>query len=167
MRRARIVAEQTPNFKVNLVLCVPLTSEAGTVEDWPVGEARAQVLADACSKTERKALAAEREAVALYQSAWASKRVGQEFDGRVAFVADFGLFVHLQPSGVEGLVHVRRLAGDRFELDGRQLALVGLRTKRSYRVGAAVRVKVESVNLSARQVDLALIHEGDHSRRRR
>ena len=135
---------------------VALGRAPGRIDEWPIDSERATLLADSCNRAERRALAAERDAIGLYQAAYMSGRIGEEFDGRVTFVADFGLFVRLEPSGVEGLVHIARMRDDFYQYDKERLALSGRRTGKSFRVGERIRVRVESVNLSRRQVDLAI-----------
>ncbi|MBN2493735.1 MAG: ribonuclease R [Deltaproteobacteria bacterium] len=135
---------------------VPLESDRG-LERWPLSAERVSALGPACSAAERRAVEAERDVQALYAAAFMQARIGERADGRVASACGFGLFVRLKPWGVEGLVHVASLGDDYYELDGTGTALVGKRSGRSFRVGQPVRVEVQSAELAARRVDLALV----------
>lgn len=125
--------------------------------DWALGREATARIAEFSSRAERRALEAERAALDLYQAAYMQQHVGEEIDGTVAFVMDFGVFVRMQPSGVEGLVHIASMRDDYYRYDQEHLALVGKRSGRSYRIGMPVRVRVESVALSRRQIDLVFV----------
>lgn len=124
---------------------------------WAVSSEQAALAAEAGSQAERRASAAEREAVSLYQAAYLEDRLGEELPGRVSFPTEYGAFVRLEPSGIEGLVHVSRMLDDHYQHDPLRLELRGRRTGRVYRLGQPVRVRVESVSLARRQVDLAFL----------
>ena len=134
-----------------------LGQRLGGTPEWYLNEEQAANVADSCSRSERTALEAERAVSALYQAAYALEHVGELFDGVIAFVMDFGLFVRLLPSGVEGFVHISRLRHDHYQYLEDRLTLVGRRTGRSFRIGDKVRARVESAQLSRRQVDLTLV----------
>ncbi len=117
-------------------------------------EADAQRIADACSRTERLALAADRAAAALYQAAFMQERIAQVFEGSVSFVAGFGVFVRLLPQGIEGLVHISKMRDDYYGYNEEAMTLTGKRNGRTYRLGMPVKARVESVRLYPPQVDL-------------
>ena len=83
-------------------------------------------------------------------------KVGEEFDAVVSGVTSFGMFVAL-PNTVEGLVHITRMTDDYYSFIDSQMALVGERTKRTYRIGQSLRVKLDNVDIDQRQVDFSLI----------
>ncbi len=97
-------------------------------------------IGDHISMTERRAAAAERDAVDRFTAAFLADRVGQSFAGRISGVTRFGLFVRLDDSGADGLVPMSTLTDDRYEHDERAHALVGQRQGRVHRLGAAVTV---------------------------
>ncbi|MGQ9370950.1 ribonuclease R [Azospirillum sp. A39] len=102
-------------------------------------------LADAAehiSMTERRAAAAERDAVDRYTASYLSQHVGAVFSGRVTGVTRFGLFVRLDESGADGLVPASTLPDDRYEHDEHAHALVGQRRGLVFRLGAPVKVAV-------------------------
>jgi ribonuclease R len=98
--------------------------------------------AEHISHTERRAMAAERESNDRYLAAFMADRVGATFSGRISGVARFGLFVALDETGADGIVPVSTLGRDYFVHDERAHALVGERTRATYRLGDAVVVRL-------------------------
>ena len=108
--------------------------EAGAVDFHAVG--------DHISMTERRAAAAERDALARYVAAWMSDKVGAEFSGRISGVTKFGLFVAIDNLGADGLVPIRSLGGDFYRHDPIRHQLVGQRTRQSFTLGQPVTVRL-------------------------
>lgn len=94
------------------------------------------------SQTERTSAEAERASVDRFTAQWMSQRIGEEFPGRINGVTRFGLFVTLDENGADGLVPIRTLPSDYYVHDEQQHALIGQRTKRLYRLGAKVTVRI-------------------------
>lgn len=113
--------------------------------------------ASRCSTHERRAMEAEREVVDMYRAFLMRDRVGDELAGTVSGVTSFGLFIEITEPFVEGLVKTERLGRDRFIFDDRQLRLVGERSGRAFTLGDAVRVRIESVSVPRRRIELALV----------
>jgi ribonuclease R len=97
---------------------------------------------DHISMTERRAAAAERDALSRYVAAWMADRLGATFTGRISGVAKFGLFVALDGVGADGLVPVRSLPGDFYHHDAVRHRLVGARTGRAFTLGEPVEVRL-------------------------
>ncbi|MFD1627549.1 ribonuclease R [Azospirillum griseum] len=95
---------------------------------------------DHLSSTERRAAAAERDAVDRFTAAHLADRIGARFAGRVSGVTRFGLFIRLDESGADGLIPISALADDRYEHDEAARALVGQRNGHRHRLGDAVTV---------------------------
>ncbi len=107
-----------------------------------------------CSDKERKAMEAERAGNKYKQVEFMQGYLGEEFDGIISGVASFGFFVETVTHKCEGMVTVRDLSEyDDFRLDETDYALVGLRTKKKFRMGDMVKIKVAAANLSKRQLD--------------
>jgi len=123
-------------------------------------------LAEHASMTERRADEATREAVAWLKCEYMMDKIGERFGGIVSAVTSFGLFVQLDESFVEGLVHVTALPDDYYQFDAVGHRLFGKRTKREFRVGQRVEITVMRVNLDERQIDFALNADGGRKRRR-
>ena len=110
-----------------------------------------------CSEKERKADEVEREVDERYRSAWMEKHVGDEFDGVVSGVTNFGLFVELAESKVNGLVHVTQLPQDYYHFDPLRRSLAGERTGLRFRLGDPVRVLVLKASVEDRRIDFRLV----------
>lgn len=107
-----------------------------------------------CSDRERKAMEAERASNKYKQVEFMQQYLGEEFEGIISGVATFGFFVETVLHKCEGMVTVRDLSEyDDFRLDETDYALVGLRTKKKFRMGDAVTIKVVAANLGKRQLD--------------
>ncbi|WP_291634888.1 ribonuclease R [Clostridium sp.] len=114
------------------------------------------------SDMERVAMEAEREVDDLKKAEYMNERIGQEFDGIISSVTNFGLFVEL-PNTVEGLVHMSSLDDDYYVFDERHLTLIGERTKKMYRLGEEVKIIVSKVDLTSHEVYFDIIKDGDDS----
>lgn len=109
-----------------------------------------------CSRTERRADEATREVVSWLKCEYLQEHVGDEFDGVVSAVTNFGLFIELQDIYIEGLVHITNLPKDYYNHDPSHHRLVGERTRRVFRLGDRLRVSVIGVNLDERKIDFEL-----------
>ena len=109
------------------------------------------------SQMERRAIDAERDTDAMKKAEFMANHVGEEFDAVVSSVTKFGMFVSL-PNTVEGLIHISEIKGDYFEFVEKHLALVGRKTKRTYRIGQEIRVKLTNVNVDQKEIDFSLLH---------
>ena len=108
------------------------------------------------SAREKVAEEAERAAVEIKKLEYMEDFVGEVFPGVVAGVTSFGMFVELENT-VQGLVPVYTLNDDYYEFVPERLWLVGRRTKKVYRIGQPVRVRVVRVDVGARQVDMVVV----------
>ncbi len=112
------------------------------------------------STQERRSIDAERAVDDLKKAQFMLDKVGEEFDAVVSGVTSFGMFVAL-PNTVEGLVHISRMKDDYYSFVENQMALVGDRTKKTYRIGQTLRVKLDNVDVDQRQIDFSLIPSDD------
>lgn len=94
------------------------------------------------SQTERRAQAAERDAVDRFTAAYLQDKIGALFAGRITGVTRFGLFVMLHDSGADGLVPISSLPDDYYDHDETHHCLVGRRWGRQYRLGEEVQVRL-------------------------
>jgi len=111
------------------------------------------------SDMERVAMEAERDVDDLKKAEYMSERIGEEFDGIISSVTNFGLFVEL-PNTIEGLVHMTSLDDDYYVFDERHLTLMGERTKKIYKLGEEVKIIVSKVDLTSHEVYFDII-EGE------
>jgi len=116
-----------------------------------------QTLTDHLSMTERRADDATREVVRWLKAEYMMDKIGEEFDGIISGVTNFGIFVELAEVYVDGLVHITSLGQDYFHFDPAKHRLLGERTRQSFRLGDRVRVKVAQVNLDEAKLDFELV----------
>lgn len=105
--------------------------------------AELQTIAEQVTATERRSMAAERDAMDRYVAAFLEDRVGATFEGRITGVTRFGLFVRLAETGADGLVPVSSLGAEYFTHDDRAHALVGERSGQRFTLGRRVGVKLK------------------------
>ena len=116
--------------------------------------------AEQISAAERRAVAAERDALGRFVTAFMEDRVGASFAGRISGVTRFGLFVALDESGADGLIPIASLADDYYDHDEPRHSLIGRHSGRAYRLGNAVVVRlVEAVPLTG-GLRLELLEDG-------
>lgn len=116
-----------------------------------------------CSMTERRADEVEREITKLKLLRFLEHEVGKIFEGVITGVQEFGFFVQLNKYLLEGLVHIRTLSDDIYQVDKKTMALVGTRRKKMYRIGEVVRVKIYKIDFLKREIDF--IHCGNQEER--
>lgn len=116
----------------------------GAAEDWlpPEAGAHFEDIGVHISATERRAAAAERDAIDRYTAAFLAERLGEAFRGRVTGVTRFGLFVRLDEIGGDGLVPISSLPTDFYDHDEGRHALVGRRWGRVFSLGDIVQVRL-------------------------
>ena len=114
-----------------------------------------------CSKTERRADDATRDAVSWLKCEYMQQHIGEKFSGTITSVLGFGLFVVLDKLFVEGLVHISSLPGDYYTFDAGLHRLTGERTGRTYRISDEVDVTVMRVDLDSKQIDFEIIVSDD------
>ncbi|HKA17522.1 MAG TPA: ribonuclease R [Blastocatellia bacterium] len=116
-----------------------------------------ELIGDHSSERERAAADAERELMDWRKAEFMADRVGDEFDGIITGVKEYGFYVELAEVFVEGLVHISTLAGDEYEYQERKHRLVGKRTRREYRLGDRLRVMVNRVDRARHLIDFSVV----------
>ncbi|GAB6196037.1 ribonuclease R [Lysobacter xanthus] len=112
-----------------------------------------------CSEKSRRADEAQREVDERYRAAWMEQHVGGEFDGTISGVTSFGLFIELDESKVNGLVHVTQLPNDFYHFDPIRKTLTGDRRGKEYRLGDRVSIVVLKASVEDRRIDFRLVEE--------
>lgn len=115
-----------------------------------------ELIADHSSERERAAADAERELMDWRRAEFMATRTGEEFEGVISGVREYGFYVELNEVFVEGLVHTSTLNDDRYEFQERKHRLVGERRGRAFRLGDIVRVIVLRVDRVRHRIDFAL-----------
>ena len=112
------------------------------------------------SDCEVNAETAERDVDDLMKTAYMSSFIGQTFEGVVANVTNFGMFVELENS-VEGLIRVENMTDDYYEYDEKVNTLTGRRKQKSYTTGDVVNIVVARTDILSRQIDFVLAKDAD------
>ena len=115
-------------------------------------------IAENTSQAERRAIDAEREVEDLKMAEYMLDKVGQEFDGKIVSITNFGMFVQVLEA-VEGLVHMSVMKDDYYEYNERGMILVGKRTGRQFRIGQELRVKLANVDIDEYNIDFEIVEE--------
>jgi len=105
------------------------------------------------SITERSAMEAERRSAKLKQIQFLKDKLGEEFHAVISGVANYGIFVELTDILAEGLIRVRDLEGDFYVLDEKKYSLIGKRTKKQFRLGDKINVKLVRVDTDNLELD--------------
>jgi ribonuclease R len=121
-------------------------------------------IAEHISAAERRAMAAERETVDRVIAAHLADRVGAIFTGRIAGVTRAGLFVKLSETGADGFVPAATLGDDYFRFEEATRALVGTRTKETFRLGGAVQVRLVEAAKFAGALRFEIVRPGSEAR---
>jgi len=108
------------------------------------------------SSLERRADEAERETVKLKKVQYMRQFYGEEFEGVISGITKWGIYVEL-PNTVEGLVHVANMMDDHYDYDEVQYQMVGVHTRRTYKLGQKVNVRVIGCDVLSRTIDFELV----------
>jgi len=129
----------------------------GDEVDKPVEEINRRSLH--CSTTGRRADEASWDVIKWLKTEFMLDKIGEEYDGIIIGVTNFGLFIELKEIFVEGLVHVTSLGNDYYHFDPERHMLLGERTNQSFRLTDEVRIKVARVDLDEARIDFELIEK--------
>jgi len=106
-----------------------------------------------CSQMEQVAANAERDSIKYKQVEFMADKIGRVYDGVISGITEWGLYVEINENKCEGMIPIRELDDDFYELDEKNYRLVGRRTKREYRLGQPVSIQVARANLDRKQLD--------------
>ena len=110
-----------------------------------------------CSGQEQLAEQAERASIKYKQVEYMSDRMGQVFDAVISGVTEWGIYAEIVENKCEGMIPIRSLGGDYFEFDDKNYCLIGQRTRKRYRLGDHIKIKVARCNLEKKQMDYELV----------
>ncbi len=116
-------------------------------------------ICDHTSERERVAVSAERVSTKLKQIEFLRDKLGHEFQGVISGITNFGIFVELSENLAEGLVKLRDMDDDYYEYDEKNYSLIGRISKKRYRLGDRVLVKVIRVDEERREIDFLLMED--------
>ncbi|MPV86217.1 ribonuclease R [Ostreibacterium oceani] len=115
-----------------------------------------QQLGEHCSTCERRADDATRDVIDFLKCDYMMDKIDQCFSATISGVTSFGLFATLDEQFVDGLIHISSLAGDYFVYDGDRQLLMGERSRKVYKIGDQVEIRVSDVSTEKRQIDFVL-----------
>ncbi len=122
-------------------------------------ESKLEKISSYISAQERKAVNAERYSVKLKQLEYLQDKTGYEFLGVISGVTNFGFFVQLNHSLAEGLIRLSDLDDDYYIYDEKKYSLIGKRTKKVFRLGDKVNVKIARVDAEKMEIDFILLEK--------
>ena len=125
----------------------------------PLTRAELEEKCEHCSACEQEAAQAERDSVKLFQTMWMADHIGEILPGHITGVTDFGLFVQLDDSRCEGLVHISKVGfpGETWKYDEKNYRLICAENGITHTLGDAVRVKVLKTDVNRSQIDFELV----------
>ena len=144
-----------PDLWLHRVLALASIQDEPIPEGW--GGEELEGKAEHCSVRERVAEAAERDSVDLKKVEYMERHLGDEFTGTISGVTSFGLFVLLDEVFVEGLVHVNSMMDDYYAFQESGYRLVGERSRRSFRLGDRLAVRVSRIDKEERFIDFVMV----------
>ena len=139
-----------PDMMVHRLLSHYLDNGASKNED------KYEPMCEHSSEREQVAVEAERASIKYKQVEFMSDKVGQVFSGVISGVTEWGLYVEIIENKCEGLLHIRNLDDDFYELDEDNYRLTGRRNKKSFQLGDTINVEIARANLEKKQLDFAL-----------
>lgn len=108
------------------------------------------------SEMEKRAAEAERASIKYKQVEFMKDHIGEDFDGIISGVTEWGFYVELNESKCEGLVHIRELDDDYYFFDEDNYSIIGRRNKKTYQLGDPVKIKIVKADLEKKQLDYTL-----------
>ena len=111
------------------------------------------------SERELVAADAERTSTKYKLVEFMMDKIGEEYDGHVSGITEWGMYVEIEPTKIEGMVSVRDIKSDFYEFDEPRYRLVGKRRHHQFCLGDPVRIRVKSANLEQRLLDYELVEE--------
>ena len=116
-------------------------------------------LCEHASSMEQTAALAERASIKYKEVEFMQDHIGQEYDGTISGVTEYGLYVEINENKCEGMVPLRDLDDDYYEFDEKQYCLWGRRSHKRYSLGDEVRIKIASANLERKQLNFTIVRE--------
>ena len=139
-----------------MVRRMELTQNEAIEKNYPYDVKAMLELGEQCSMAERRADEATWDVMAWLKCEFMSGHIGEEYTGTISSVTNFGLFVQLDDIYVDGLVHISSLQSDYYQYQEAGHRLVGERTRKTYKLGDSLKIRVMRVDLDERKIDFEL-----------
>ena len=143
------------------VLRIKSAPPLAAAQSYPYDLLKMQNLAEHCSLVSRRADKAGWDVEAWLKCEYMQSHIGDVFSGVISSVTNFGLFIELDDTQVEGLVHVTALNNDYYQFDAAQQRLTGERTNASFSLGDAINIRVVRVDMDQRKIEFELAYQAD------
>lgn len=139
-----------PDMMVHRLLSRVLTNKKGVDQDL-------EHWCKLSSEMEQRAANAERDSVKFFQVLYMQDNEGKTFEGFISGMSDWGIFVELEDSKVEGLIRLRDLSGDYFYFDDKTYCIRGQNKKTEFHLGDRLRVRLDKADLERRRLEFSFI----------
>ena len=146
-----------PDLFIHRIISKYLEDNYVVDEDWiEEYQEKAEQRAASSSDREKVATKVERDSEDLKKAEYMQDKIGEEYEGIVSSVTQFGIFVELENT-VEGLIRFENLGNEYFIYDEERKRLIGERTNTTYKIGDKVKIRVISANKMLRQIDFEIV----------
>jgi len=179
MAKARYSTDNIGHYGLAFKYYTHFTSPIRRYPDMMVHRLLAQYLDEAASAnknyfedqckhaSEREVIAAEAERASIKYKLveFMQDKLGYEFEGHISGLTEWGMYVEIEPTKIEGMVALRDIKSDFFEFDEDNYRLVGRRSRVVYTLGDPVKIRVKKTNLEQKLLDYELVETGEETRR--
>jgi ribonuclease R len=117
---------------------------------------RAEKRAENCSERERIATKVEREAEDIKKAEYMENRIGEEYEGIISSITNFGIFVELDNT-IEGLIRYEKLGNEYFIYNEETRQAIGEQSHKIYKIGDKVKIRVTDSNKMLRRIDFEIV----------
>lgn len=148
-----------PDLFIHRIISKYIDKNYGVSEEWKEKyREQATLMATNSSEREKIAQKAERDSVDIKKAEFMQNKIGEVYEGMVSSITAFGMFVELDNT-IEGLIRFEDLGKEYFIYDENRKTLVGEKTKKSYKIGDKVKIKVIKADKQLREIDFAIVNE--------
>ena len=145
-----------PDLKVHRLIRKYLIDNSMDGKEKHEWEEKLPEIAEHTSQRERRAIDAERDTDELKKAEYMVQHIGEEFEGVISSVANFGMFIEL-PNTIEGMVSVANMTDDFYHFDERHMAMIGEHSAKVFKIGDTVKIKVTNVDVDERMIDFQIV----------
>ena len=110
-----------------------------------------------CSEQENTAVKAERESIKYMQIKYMQDKIGNEYQGTITGVSDWGIYVEIEENKCEGMVYIRDIKDDKYFYNSDEQSLIGKSTKKKYQLGDPLQIEVKKADLIKKHLDFTII----------
>ena len=110
-----------------------------------------------CSEQENTAVKAERESIKYMQIKYMQDKIGNEYQGTITGVSDWGIYVEIEENKCEGMVYIRDIKDDKYFYNSDEQSLIGKSTKKKYQLGDPLKIEVKKADLIKKHLDFTII----------